>query len=796
MDDARWTVVKSAFASLQEAPPEDRAALLATLDPAVRAEVASLAAALDDSPAFLALDDDAPAETPATIGPYRILGEIGRGGMGIVYRAERADGEVVRQVALKLAGGRLFAPEAERRFIRERQILAQLAHPHIVALLDGGVANGQRYLVMELVEGTPITEWARGRPLDARLRLLVDVCSAIAYAHQRLVLHRDLKPGNILVTADGQAKVLDFGIAQVLRGDTAHPAPTETALRPLSMACASPEQLRGERLSLASDVYSLGVLLSEVATGVNPQFRPDATFDQNLQRALVDDPPPPSRVVRSLPRDLDAIVGKAMAKKAEARYASVTELQADLQRLLAGQPVLAIPPRAGYVLRRFVARNKGLTAVAVVLALAVAGGSAFYVRQARIEQRRFEDARRLVHSVVFDIQPKLETLPGTLALRQTLIAETLKYLEAVSRDVGNNVPLLRELSSSYAQLAFIHGDAVASNLGDRVAAAREFARATELMARALAVAGSDPEVLAEASALDRRRSDFALQGEQRDDAVRLAASALAHADRSLALAPQRPAGLEARAMAWFAQGRAVMGKDPDAALAFFGRAKAHFASTSAPNALPREAGLVELYMSDVLIKRGDAARGPAHAREALRLAQAALGRAPSDQRARHDVATAAGQLAAGLFNANDPAAAEEYFAMAVDMRDQIAAADPENVRAIERLALSKGRFGTILARAGKFAAAQAAIERAIALYEGLQATGRLAPTMEGDFAETLAHFGDYHRRRSNAPAACAAFARSARLLQVAAARQPLASTRQRQLDYDLEELKSCGTVAR
>jgi tetratricopeptide (TPR) repeat protein len=598
------------------------------------------------------------------------------------------------------------------------------------------------------------------------------------------------------VTVDGRAKVLDFGIAQVLHGDTARPSSTETALRPMSMACASPEQLRGERLSLASDVYSLGVLLYEVSTGVNPQFRPDATFDQNLQSALVDDPPPPSRVVRSLPRDLDAIVAKAMAKMPEARYPSVAELQADLERMLAGRPVLAVPPRPGYVLRRFVARNKGLTAIAAALAIAVAGGSAYYFRQARIEQRRFEDARRLVHAVVFDIQPQLEKVPGTLALRRTLIAETLTYLEAVSRDVGNNVPLLRELSNSYAQLGVIHGDAVASNLGDRVAAAREFARAAEFMDRALALAGDDPDLLAEASALDRRRSDFAIQGEQRDDAVRLAVSAVAHADRSLALAPERPAGLEARAMAWFAQGRALMGKDPDAALALFGRAAAHFASTSPPDALPREAGLIEFYISDIFIKRSDAERGPAHAREALRLTQAALGRAPSDQRARHDVALAAGQLASGLFNAGSAAAAEGYFAMAVDMREQIAAADPENVRAIERLALSKGRFGTILARAGKFAPAQAAIERSVALYEGLQATGRLAPTMEADFAETLNHLGDYHRRRANAPAACAAFGRAVRLLQAAAARQPLPSSRQRQLDYVLGELETCASEGR
>jgi tetratricopeptide (TPR) repeat protein/predicted Ser/Thr protein kinase len=788
-DSPGWDEVRRQLGELVELSPEVRRERLAALSPTVRTEVQSLIDALDASPGFLNLSDT--PQIPDSIGPYRVLGEIGRGGMGVVYRAERADREVVRQVAIKLAGGPMFAPEAERRFIRERQILATLDHPHIVRLLDGGIARGQRYFVMELVEGLPFTDYARERPLADRLRVFVDVCSAIHYAHQRLVLHRDLKPGNILVSRDGQVKVLDFGIAHIVQGDSPVGAVT-TMVHPLSFACASPEQLRGEPLSLTSDVYSLGVLLYEVATGHNPRYRPDASVDENLRRALDEDVLPPSRAASGLPRDLDAIALKALARRPENRYASVAELQADLERLLQGRPVQAIPPRPGYVIRRFVARNKLLTTAAALLVAAVLTSAAIYIRQSRIEQRRFEDARRLVHTVVFDIQPRLESIPATLPLRKTLIEETLRYLEAVSRDVGNNVSLLRELANSYAQLATIQGgDALAANLGDRRAAATLFDQASELMGRAMTLAAGDPDALVDASTLSRRRSDFALQGENRGDAHSLAEQAVALAEQALA----RGAGTQARealALAWFSRGRALLNPDPDAALAQFDRARGHFTEAAAQGTTPpREAGLIEQYTSDLLIKRGDKSRAPQHAREALRILKEVLAARPNDSIAQMDVAVAEGQLASVLYNSGDESGSVPHFKASADMRERIVAADPANVRARERLALAKGRLGTILARAGDFPGALAMLNRSVSLYEGLQAANQLAPTMEADFAEVLGHVGDYHQRVNEPQKACAAFGRGAALLKAADARVPLTAFRKEMLESDLNELARC-----
>jgi tetratricopeptide (TPR) repeat protein len=274
--------------------------------------------------------------------------------------------------------------------------------------------------------------------------------------------------------------------------------------------------------------------------------------------------------------------------------------------------------------------------------------------------------------------------------------------------------------------------------------------------------------------------------------VRLADAAVSLGERAVSLAPADPAGREARALAWFARGRAVLNADQDEALAYFERARAHFSCASARDTVsPREAGLIELFTSDVFIKRGDKERGPAHARESLRIAQQILAARPTDPVARQDVAAAAGQLAAGLVNMGQEAEAFTYFTLSTDMREQIVAADPDNVRARERLALAKGRFGTMLARAGNLPAARVALERSVELYEDLHATGRLAATMEADFAEVLGHMGDYQQRTGNARGACASFRRATDILLAANARVPLTALRKQLLDFNLEELEQC-----
>ncbi len=337
---------------------------------------ASAAAAAGDGPALA-------AQPGAEVGPWRLLRELGEGGMGSVWLAERSDGSLKRQVALKLP--RLgWARGLAERMARERDILATLEHPHIARLYDAGVdAHGRPWLALEHVQGRPIDEHVQSRGLDVRQRvqLLVDVCDAVAYAHSRLVIHRDLKPSNILVTDDGQVKLLDFGIAKVMQADGADDtALTALAGRALTLDYASPEQLRGEPLSTASDVYSLGVVAYELLAGQRPYRLPRglaADVADALERTEV---PPASRVAtgparrEALAGGLDAILGLALRKAATERYPTVAALQQDLQRHLAGESLLARPEHGWQRLRRLLWRRRWAVGAAAAAGLTLLGG--------------------------------------------------------------------------------------------------------------------------------------------------------------------------------------------------------------------------------------------------------------------------------------------------------------------------------------------------------------------------------------------------------------------------------------
>ena len=360
------------------------------------------------------------------IGPYRVVRELGRGGMGVVYLAERDDGEFRREVAIKLLRNSPDAEELHRRFIAERQILASLSHPHIAQLLDGGTTDGQLpYLVMEYVDGLSITTYCDRHGLDiaARLRLFVDVCRAVNSAHQNLVIHRDIKPGNILVTASGQVKLLDFGIAKLLNsamGGMAVPH-TRTAFRMMTPDYASPEQVRGEPLTTGSDVYALGVVLYELLAGRRPyQIRTGAVrelhelvCEREPERpsTWAKRPPPPDDAAAPTPAeiasargtspaglqrvlggDLDAIVMMALRKEPRRRYGSAELLAEDIERYLRGLPVVARHPSRAYYLGKFLRRHhKGATLGAIAV-LSLIASTAVAVKQTATARRERDRA--------------------------------------------------------------------------------------------------------------------------------------------------------------------------------------------------------------------------------------------------------------------------------------------------------------------------------------------------------------------------------------------------------------------
>ncbi|MHC4089048.1 MAG: serine/threonine protein kinase [Planctomycetota bacterium] len=452
----RWQHIEELFHAALKMPVSERSAYLSSAceDARIRTEVDRLLKAHARADGFLRTapvqDRNTPDELAMVgrrVGPYRLVEYVARGGMGAVYRAQRADEEFEHQVAIKLVNRWMVTALVRRRFVRERQTLAHLEHSGITRLLDGGTTeDGIPYLVMEYVAGLPIDAYCaeRGLTVADRLGLFCEVCEVVAYAHRNLVVHRDLKPGNILVTEEGRPKLLDFGIAKVLAGTSDASATNGTLqqMRALTPQYASPEQIRGEPVTTAADVYSLGVVLYELVSGrqpyrltgrstyeeerkiceTDPKLPSDAVMrgaggagdgeDDGRDRQL---PEPPGRLRRRLRGDLDAIVMKAMQKQPARRYDSVTALADDVARHLNGQPIRARHHSMGYRAAKFIRRNIVAVAAVAIVALSVVGGgvaaSIGLMREARAhrlaqnEAAEAEAINRFLNEMLSSVDP-------------------------------------------------------------------------------------------------------------------------------------------------------------------------------------------------------------------------------------------------------------------------------------------------------------------------------------------------------------------------------------------------------
>lgn len=474
-----------------------------------------------------------PARAGRRIGVYQIVEEIGRGGMGEIYRAVRADGQYTKEVAIKLVRGGFDTAFVLERFRTERQILATLDHLNIARLLDGGTTeDGIPYLVMELIEGTRIDLYCDERRLSItqRLQLFRQVCGAVQYAHQRLVIHRDIKPSNVLVTTEGVPKLLDFGIAKIL--DPAAGAET-TIARPMTPEYASPEQIRGEAITTVSDVYSLGVVLYQLLTGRSP-YPGETRSSHELARAVCETEPglpsvvvlkahparageevgaltpervsnpregSPAKLHRRLAGDLDNIILMALRKEPLRRYASVEQFAEDLHRHLEGLPVAASKGTWRYRAGKFVRRHRvGMVTGALVVFTLLAGVAAT-IRQAKIAraeraraERRFNDVRKLANSLVFEIHDSIQSLPGATPTRKLLLNRAVEYLDQLSQDSNGDLDLERELAWGYQRLAAVQGDTTQSNLGQVGAAEASNHKAMALFE---AVAKANPHNVAD-----------------------------------------------------------------------------------------------------------------------------------------------------------------------------------------------------------------------------------------------------------------------------------------------------------
>ena len=510
MNSDRFQRCEELFHAAVALPDEEREAFLQRScadDPQLRAEVERLLAAharagdFISSPAIAAAGEWSGTDESwvgRLVGPYRVVREIGRGGMGAVYLAERADGQYEHRVALKVIKRGMDTEQVLARFRAERQILASLDHPNIARLLDGGSTDqGVPFFAMEYIEGEPIDAWATRRELSVedRLRLFLQVSGAVAYAHQNLVVHRDIKPLNILVTAEGVPKLLDFGIAKVLHEDADEATSTVTGMRLLTPEYASPEQIEGRHATTVSDVYALGVVLYELLTGQSPyRTRSRAPLDL-LEAVRTTDPERPSAVGgteklrRRLRGDLDTILLTALRKEPARRYQSVEQFANDLRRHLDGLPVRARPDTFRYRAGKFVRRNRVPVAAGALLTLALLGGTAataYQAEQARAAQtraeRRFADVRKLANSLLFDYHDAIRDLKGARPVRERMVRDALGYLDGLAGESGEDPSLQRELAGAYQRIGDLQGGEPAS-LGDNEGAARSYGKALGILER-------------------------------------------------------------------------------------------------------------------------------------------------------------------------------------------------------------------------------------------------------------------------------------------------------------------------
>lgn len=754
MDRETWQQLTDLFDAALRIPIAERPAFLDAAcagQPALRAELEALLAAHDADPDEARLASPAhalppklaadlaagpvaaaPSLTGQRIGAYELRDLVGCGGMADVYRAVRADAQYEREVAIKLMKADLRLDDVERRFRLERQILARLEHPHIATLLDGGVSeDGRPYLVMPYVSGRPITEHADHAALDVRQRvaLMRTVCAAVQFAHTNLVVHRDLKPSNILVTDQGEVRLLDFGIAKLL-----DPASLEMTMamtgdgRLLTPEYAAPEQVRGEPITTATDVHALGVLLYELLTGNRP-YRGDTLHA--LQRAVCEQEAarPSTRSAQPVDADLDAIVLMALRKEPQRRYASAGQLGDDLGHYLAGQPVMARPDTVGYRLRKFLRRNRMAAAAAAVVVVALVGATLFSAGQAaararalavaEAERERSEQlstflvdifresepggggevtARQLLDAGAQSIDFALDTHPQVQAAMAQAIGEA--YTALGLYDQADTL-LVRAFKARHTLLNADHPDLAASwrALGSLRLSQGRYAEAADAFDAAQAVleAARPPDVVALAALLEARASLDILRGDL--DHAR------ASLDRARALLTDLGSSEQLRlARVWRGYGRlAAEGKQWEDALAHHRRALALWPDSLAH----RHPGYFDM-LESVALALGNVGKADSALvlhRETLAGRQRVLGRG------HPTVAYSLHNLGRTLASRGDHAGAIAHFEQAIAIREAALGPDhPAVAHVLESLAIAT-------ATGGDLAGSEPLFRRSLAIYD-------------------------------------------------------------------------------
>jgi tetratricopeptide (TPR) repeat protein/tRNA A-37 threonylcarbamoyl transferase component Bud32 len=627
-------------------------------------------------------------------GPYRLVRLLGRGGSGVVFAADRTDGAIRQRVAVKLlrygAGDAAF----RERFLRERQILANLQHAGIVHLLDAGqTADGQLYLAMQHIEGVPIDAYAGPLDLRAKLNLFLRVCEAVSYAHRNLVVHRDIKPSNILVDSAGEPKLLDFGIAKILDEVSDR---TQTQNRCLTPEFASPEQVRGAPQTTAVDIYALGAVLYKLLTGRSPHAFPAEGGAAMEAVICTAEPPAASSLNPDLPKDLDFILVKALRKEPEERYISVDAFADDIRALLEFRPVRARSGNAWYRTRKLARRYRAPAIAGALVLASLAIGLWVANRERIVAQQRFRQVHEL-STKVFDLDADLRLLPGSTQARQRLVATSLEYLERLGLDARKDLDLAQEIASSYRRVAEIQGVPTWPNLGEFAKAEENLKKANAFIEPVLKAQPRSDSALLDSAQIAHDRMILASSERRRSDALLRAGEAADRLDKLMS----QPSPSEAlRSDAAHLYGNIAlaymnMHRDDDA-IRYAGRTVE--LARPIPSSQSVLAGGLSI-LANSLRSKGDLEGALGAIQEARRVAESTPAQSETQRWINlYGILLREGKILGedGGVNLNRPEEAIVAFEKAVEITEQTARKDPHDQASRSRLALCARLLGDIL----------------------------------------------------------------------------------------------------
>ena len=855
-----WSKVKEVLNELLAIQPSDRMSYLdrAELTPEIRAEVESLVELETDSESMfeasaveLARDFvDPPGALAGTrVGAYRIVSELGYGGMGAVFLADRADGKFEQKAAVKLLKRELNTNALRRHFDREREILASLEHPNIARLLDAGTTDdGIPFIAMEYVDGSPIDEYCSRHRLDlnARLQLFKTVCTTIEFAHRNLVVHRDLKPSNIMVTHEGVPKLLDFGISKILsEGYQELDAATITQMGVMTPSYASPEQLRRESVTTLSDVYSLGVILFELLSGRRP-FESEEGDPRAIYSAVLEqEPAAPSSLAKTAGRtdpfqrpayrsgeavteklstdftrvrstgqhvfnlspqtlkgDLDNIVLKALRKEPERRYTSAGAFAEDIERHLKGLPVAARPNTLSYRTSKFVGRHKFGVGAGFLLALAIIAGVIATLWQSQVAraeraraEKRFNDVRTLANSFLFEFAPLIERLPGSTPARELLVKRALEYLDGLAAESSNDPSLLRELASAYEKVGDVQGNPYKANVGDVSGAMASYEKSRQMRETFIERGLGDAKLEGELAGLYKSIGD--VESNSGDYAKSMGwhmkslemRERLAEADPTLEARKDLAMALRTVGITWFYDNNNIK------AIEYYEKSRDIFAHLAAEN--PSDDKLAGEYaysysmIGEAQGWEGDLEAAAANLQKGLEMTEPIAARNPDDQDFQRDLILCLNKRAENLEDLKKADESAALYERSLAIAQKTYNADPESQRAKRDVAMGAKKLAQALTSANRHQDAIAKFALALRTFEQLRDADKNNKGGIYDVANTRFAMGELYVSMKDWVAATRVFETAKGEFEASLAANPADSYARRMTSLNFHRLGLC-----